>query len=86
VENKLEKIMMSWATRYRFGSNKNKAPQFPEDDPKLAKTIRMCQVLYEMFVELTSSKGEEQQQLGNELPSISLPFHLKLHTLVYFFR
>jgi hypothetical protein len=63
VENKLEKIMMSWATRYRFGSNKNKPPQFPEDDPKLAKTIRMCQVLYEMFVELTSSKGEEQQHV-----------------------
>lgn len=56
-ELKLEKIMTSWANRYRFGSYKNKAPSVPENDQELGDMVRICQILYELYVKLTTFKG-----------------------------
>lgn len=59
IGDKLEKIMTAWTTRYKAGSSKNKPPQVPEDDIKLARLARISQIFYELFVGLTTSKGSK---------------------------
>lgn len=58
IAERLEKIMNSWTTRYKAGSTKNKPPQVPDDDPKLARLARISQIFYELYVKLTTAKGE----------------------------
>lgn len=49
--------MTSWANRYRCGSNKNKSPSVTDCDKELVDQVRICQILYELYLKLTTFKG-----------------------------
>ncbi|CAL8088245.1 unnamed protein product [Orchesella dallaii] len=71
IGERLEKIMTAWTTRYKAGSSKNKPPQVPEDDPKLARLARISQIFYELFVKVTTAKDENGSVLCQ--PFMTLP-------------
>ncbi|XP_021955011.1 uncharacterized protein LOC110851509 [Folsomia candida] len=66
TKSKLEKIMTSWANRYRCGSNKNKSPSVTDCDKELVDQVRICQILYELYLKLTTFKDMDGNLICKE--------------------
>ncbi|ODM98315.1 Histone-lysine N-methyltransferase ASH1L [Orchesella cincta] len=71
IGERLEKVMTAWTTRYKAGSSKNKPPQVPEEDTKLARLARISQIFYEFYVKITTAKDENGAVLCQ--PFMNLP-------------